>query len=298
MRTKTILLATIMLVLFSLLIPSALGSWLVTDTENFESDTAGSDPSGFYTYTDSAWDYVFVNETDYRTSNHSYEINDTDGVSHWSWFNWTASTHDYFELYFKIDNSTHEEISLYIGHTAGVGNEVKIVGQQTYEPCVVYSNYTTTAWNITISNNTWWRIRWDFNYTTNEIQCRLYNNASVDQTASNDTWLSADPESGALNIADTTGLGIYGASGKPVQIWFDDLKIEELTYGSRMRDVADVPDWAPGLLITITILAFIILLWKDISQGIKKKEFDKDMGKRLIFYFVAIVFLGIALSLI
>lgn len=275
-------------------IPVLGADWWTHNTENFENDTAGADPTGFYTYLDTAWDYVFVNDTDCRSSNHSYEINDTDGVGHHTWFNWTADSHDYFELYFKIDNSTHDEINFYIGHTAGIGNEVKILGKQTVEPYVIYSNYTTEGWNRTISNNTWWRIRWDFNYTSNEIQCRLYNNASAEQTSGNNTWLLADPEVGALNIADTSGLGILGASGKSVQIWFDDIQLSELQESTHLRDNDNLSAQQVLLVIFLGIVVCLVFLY----EGMRLMNGDIKDYKELVSAVVMVMILIVIMSFI
>jgi len=242
-----------------------------TYTENYESDTAGSDPSeSWYTYTDTAWDYVFVNETDYRTANHSYEINDTDGNTHWTWYNWTSEAHTYYELYFKIDNSTHTDIGLTMEHSAGSSTDVRIYGKGTIEPYVSFSNYSTVRWNNTISNNTWWRLRWDFNYTDNTVRCRLYNNASVDQTATNSTWLLADPETGPIDITDTTGLYIWGSTGKSVQIYFDDmtLQFEDFVSGvdTQIRATQNLYATIVGVVIfavVMTILFGVLIYFKD-----------------------------------
>ena len=293
MRKIVLSVITLLIALTLFAVPALGADWWASNTENFESDTAGSDPSEtWYTYTDSAWDYVFVNESDYRSSNHSYELNDTDGVSHFAWFNWTGDDFDYFELYFKIDNSTHEEINIYLGHTAGISNEVKIVGKQSYEPCVLYSNYTTTAWNKTISNNTWWRLRWDFNYTTDTIQCRLYNNASADQTSTDSTWLLSDPEAGALTITDFTGIGFTGTSGKPVQIFVDDMTIGQLQLSTRLRDNEGIGNLALIILLSsVIIIGFVLEAYRIATGSVK------DI-KELFMLVMLVVFLIIIMSLI
>jgi len=67
---------------------------------------------------------------------------------------------------------------------------------------------------------------------------------------------------------------------------------------SRMRQTEEVPTWAPGLIITITLLVFLVLLFNDVNSAVKNKSFDKNAIQRMLMYFVAIIFLGIALSII
>jgi len=236
-----------------------------TNTENFENDTAGSDPAAsWYTYTDEAWDYVFVNETDYRSSNHSYEVNDTDPAGLWSWFNWTGTDLTYFELYFKIDNSTHDLVVLNMAHTAGLSTNISIYGKTgAVEPYVTYSNATTTLWNNTISNNTWWKLRWDFNYTDDTVRCRLFDNSSHDNTSTNDTWLQAGLVTD-IDITDSTGLNIMGVDDYAVQIWFDDFAL---------YDAYTAPTSLDNIITSIQALVTVVVVLG--LMGIVVKAFSK-----------------------
>lgn len=242
-------------IIFYLTFAMIAGAVDITDdySENFENDTAGSDPSeSWYTYIDSAWDTVQVDEIFYRSANHSYNIEDENGLGDFSHFNWTSANTNYLEFYFLIHNDSHDYGCVCPSHTAGSrGVGINIYGNLTYEPTVRFMNYTITAFNLTISNNTWYRCRFDFNYSTDEIRCRIYDNSSVLKA---DDWLLADPEAGAYDFSDVTGMAILSGNSQSSSMYFDNI-VMSYTYEYTME--ASSPNYL--LVIGLVLLALVIL---------------------------------------
>jgi hypothetical protein len=270
--------------------------WWTNYSETFEDDTAGTDPSAsWYTFTDTAWaTATTVAEDVYRTGNHSYEIDDTDGNNDYTYFNWTSDTHNYFQFYFKIDNSTHETISFTPTCSLGIiGADVTIYGMGAIEPYIKFENFTGVKGfaNYTISNDTWYLLRWDFNYTTHEIKVSVYDNNSVLKTSG---WVRSEAETGNVDYVDSTGMYIWGTNGKDVQIWFDDMQLSELQDSQRLRDSDSFGAIQLALILLILPVLVLVLLYKFYVMFFDKKK--KPELNDLIVVVITIVMLVVIAS--
>ena len=223
-RIKKIIL--LMLVAELLLCSSlASASAYFNQTEDFETGDVGENPSAtWYSYNNLLFEWANISSTKYAGSQ-GFQINDTtvaDGSV--TYFNLTADSYDYCQFYFKINNNTHNETRIYISDSAGTALARFDIGcwGTGKNITVTYRNYSAEIWNNTaVTNNTWYRLRWDFNYTDDEMRGRLFTSGG---TALNDTWCPITSASGAYDYSNTKDFSIHGVSGQYIQVYLDNLK--------------------------------------------------------------------------
>ena len=261
-RKYKIILALLIMEMLTLLSFGAGAYTYFNQTETFESDTAGSNPSEtWYTFNELGLDTSDVANVGRGSSTKSLQVNDTDPDSEFCWFNMsTADNFSYAEFYFKIDNTTHNESRIYSvdsADTALARFDIISHGDTSYVTC---RNYTSILWNGTITNNTWYRLRWTFNDTSNYIKGDLFNNAG---TSLNSSWFPCTTASGTYNYADFDGMQIGGDNDEWIFLYIDDFKV----YKQYDWGVAGVT--TSYLLNTLVPLLFaIFLLIVIISMGL------------------------------
>jgi len=218
------LLAGILLMLFSGF-AAALTHYDYSET--FETDAAGNNPAAtWYTYAEMGFDTAEVVADGRGSSVRSYRINDTDGGNintDKSSFNFTSHNYSYFEFWFKWDNTSHNRSYGLIDSTNGYVLDIDF-GMDA-ETLKVY-NYTAVAVQRALTNNTWYRLRFDFNYSTFEVRTRLFNSAG---TSLNDSWLRADAETGFTNFTDITSFILFASANDQMYIQYDDMSIHYST---------------------------------------------------------------------
>jgi len=224
--------------------------------ETFEDDTYGENPSSiWYTYAEMGFDWANINNTGHSGSK-SYLINDTDGGTidtDKSSFNFTSNTYEYFSFWFKWDNTSHNESYGLLDSTDGYILDINF--GDDLERIRVY-NYTTTCIDRLLDNNSWYKLRFDFNYTTHEVRCRLYN----ETTLLNDSWIRAEVEAGVVDFTDFISFINYASADDQMFLYFDDLALYK----------SDTSSSAPGTttatiplipLLGLSVLALLLLAW-------------------------------------
>lgn len=249
----------LMMLVLELLVVGGLGSAAsyFNQTEDFEEDTVGSDPSEtWYTYEETAsFNFSNVVSGGYAGSN-GFRVNDTDPYLKGCWFNFTSDNYSYVEFYFKIDNSTHNQSRIFaydsVGTTLG-RFEIRVnrTGVTDYN-YVLFKNYSGVAyWNGTITNDTWYRLRFTFNVTSNYLGGTLYNAAG---TVLNTSWFEAEYASGAYDYSNFYGLQISGINNDFMYIWFDNIKL------FKSYDWGSMGETTNYLLQTVVPILFAVFL--------------------------------------
>ena len=233
-------------------------------TETFETDAAGSNPAAtWYTYAETGFDTAEVVADGRGSSVRSYRINDTDGgniTTDKSSFNFTSHNYSYFEFWFKWDNTSHNRSYGLIDSTDGYVIDIDF-GMDA-ETIKVY-NYTAIAVQRALTNNTWYRLRFDFNYSTFEVRTRLFNSAG---TSLNDSWLRAEAETGVTNFTDITSFILFASADDQMCIQYDDMSIHYMSvYSTAMLTQTNyiLTTIIPILFAVFVFVTFIGLALSD-----------------------------------
>jgi len=181
-------------------------------TEDFEDDTVDSNPSdSFYTYTENGWDYANVTNDSYHTGSKSFRINTTNGASSWSLFNFKSDDYEYMKIWFKIDNTSHNVT--YIDVEKANGDSLFVMFVNTTS--IYFGSDSNATWTNTLINNSWYMLRFDFNYSDSTVRGRLYNQSGG---LLNDSWY--DP---GIVFSEINYLNLSGTSGNTAYIYFDNI---------------------------------------------------------------------------
>ena len=226
-----------------------------TYTETFETDTHGADPSDtWYTYTEVGWEWANVTTADAHGGTKSYIINGSSDLNNWTNFTLTSDDYEYFEYWFQIDNGSHDELRTYLLDE----NNDTICRVDTLGSTLNYirfRNYTTIGWNQTLTNMSWYKIRYDFNYTDNTVRARLYNASSV---LLNDSWLIASDASGTVDYSSFYVYDTTCAVGSSSYMFFDDLTLYDTdSTTTAAREYEDVGTTANTVF---TILGIVLIV--------------------------------------
>ena len=242
---------------------------VTSNVETFETDTNGSAPaSDWYTYTDTGWEFANVtNQTGRGTSSNSFRVNDTtSGGGDYANFTFTTNDYDYFEMYFKWNNQTNFQNmtrSLFVDVDGAIIGGYNITGNATNitssaNNTVSFFNNTATGsdwagkggWNSTeLTNDTWYRVRTDFNWSDNTIRGRLYSNAGTLLNDSNYINMST----GSLVSNNLKTLSITGLAANTSHIWYDDFTL----YHSEIARYTDISTTANAVFNIIGIILII-----------------------------------------
>jgi len=265
-----------------------------TDTEGFETDTHGANPDDtWYTYGELGWDWANVdsNMALPHDGSQTYLINDTDGgniSTDKSSFNFTSRTYDYFSFWFKWDNSSHNQSYGLLDSTDGYLLNIDFGNDA--ETLKVY-NYTTDGIVRVLTNWTWYKLRFDFNYTDNTVRCRLYSATDV---LLNDTWLVTEQETGTTDFDDFISFINFGATDDKVNLFFDDLSLSyQTTYTQRLRDDSNLDASQLLLVVMIGIMLCLVIVFMALEIANGKPDI-----KRLLGMVIAVIILALALGFI
>lgn len=251
----------LMLVLELMILATTAGAAIsyFNQTETFEGENADEDPSDtWYSYTDLGVEYANVTSDTSYAGTKCFRMNDstvTDGDV--AYFNVTeAANYSYLEFYFKVDNTTHNESRIYCIDSAGTALarfDITVDSDEAYN--VSYKNYTTTIWTKqSLVNNTWYKLRWDFNVTSDEIRGRLFNAAG---TTLNDSWCPIEDGSGAYDYSNFKSLGVYGVDDEDIYIHLDNIKLYK-TYD--WGGVGQTTDYVLTSIVPLLFTVFLLIV--------------------------------------
>jgi len=255
---KYIFLMLVFEMLFMATCASAAISYF-NQTETFESDTADADPNeSWYSYKDMGYEYANATSDSAYAGSKSYRINDSTLASgEVAYFNWSeSSSYSYLEFYYKIDNTTHNESRIYIVDSADTGLarfDITVNDSGIYN--VTYRNYTAAIWSATgLTNNTWYRLRWDFNYTTDQMRGRLFTSGG---TALNDSWCPIEDGSGAYDYSNVASFQVVSYVDQDVYLYLDNIKLyKSYDWGG----VGETTDYVLGQIIPILFAVFLLIV--------------------------------------
>ena len=222
-----------------------------TYIETFEDDTNETDPTAtWYNYNETGWDWANASNDTARahTGNFTYRINDSDGDQDWTEFNFVSDDYNYTKFWFQIDNRSHDTANVSFRKSNGV----EICRICIENENISFLNSTTTGWDNMIDGSSYYGVRLDFNFTTDEVRGRLYNYTGG---TLNDTWL--EMYDGSEAFTETALFNISGETGSPAYIWFDNWQLYD-------RDVTAAEYETPDMLGTansvFTILGILIIV--------------------------------------
>ena len=227
----------------------------IYSTDDFEDDSNNTSPSeDWYSYTTIGWNYSNTSTADAHGGSRSFRINDTDGVDGHTWFNATANTYDYFEFWFKVINTTQNDIRIYFIDSGG--NAICRFDIVTYDAGTYgwFRNYTTVLFNASLVNDTWYRFKIDFNYSTNMMQGAVYNSGG---TMINRTWGLATDGSGTVDYSNFMSFNINGYTGKTTYLYVDDLNLA-YTWVNPNQATNDAIVAAMSAILAVAILLVIV----------------------------------------
>lgn len=251
-----------------------------TKTETFETDTDDIDPSeSWYTYTETGLDWANVDGSVGRgSSSKSYRINDTDGgniSTDISSFTFTARNYTYFSFWFKWDSTNHNRSYGILDSTNGYILDIDF-GKDAER--IVVSNYSVVAIERSLTNDTWYQLRFDFNYSTNEIRCRLYNTTDL----LNDTWIRAESETGYVDFDDFTAFINFASADDKMYLYFDDFEtFYQVTFSTKSLSQTNYIT-STILPILFAVFVFITFMGLALSGNLNRDSMIILMGMGII----------------
>jgi hypothetical protein len=287
MKVKKAFNIFLMLLIFSILTATFAGAApaeaAVNYPETFETDTVGSNPSAsWYTYTESGWEYANVNDTVARDTQ-SMRFNDTSGSdpAETAWFNWSTDEFDYLEFYFYVNTTNNNDTRIYILDGANAWGRVDL--NDTH---ILIRNGTglSIAAEQVLTTETWYRVRFDFNYTTNYCRVRLYNGTTLE----NDSWADAG---GART--GVTGLNFQSYNGKKSHIYVDDITVYKNAIAATGTDAT--VDYIKD--IVVPILVAIILFMLAMNYLVSGNVTKENLLMIMVTIIVAIIVLSVIIGL-
>ena len=186
--------------------------------ENFDNDPLQGDPgSGGYSYFEKGWPYAAV--TDNRTGPAGakvYVANQTVVASLATTcitaFNVTNRSYDFFEFWFSPEGSTNNATIFELWD--GIH---RLVWCNISKTTVKFYNATNVKKvEQIIANNTWYLVRFDFNYTLDTVRISLWNTTRT--TRLNGTWHVINSTS---NEAGLDRVQIKNVAGAYAECYFD-----------------------------------------------------------------------------
>jgi len=296
LKKYSIVLALLLIV--TLFAGSSLGAdWTNNYTEDFDTDTVDSNPSDtFYSYSESQWGYANVTNITYKDTPNCYWINDTDGKAttvDYSQFDFTNQPYDYFQFWFKLNTTTSTGSYATLIDRDGK-SFVDIQFDITNGVLKIY-NYTNNIIVQTITNDAWYKLRFDFN-SSNEVWCRLYDATDVLKNSS--TLVPNSEASGEFAFNYFDKIKFYGADGKNAYIFIDIMNAHAIHTSVRLRDDDNLSAVEIAMIIllgTLFVLGVIYTSWKSFTEG--SLDF-KALMMRIIFVAIAVSIIGVIMSVL
>jgi len=242
---------TLMTLCIGSVIPVVLSATTNTYTEDFEDDTVDSNPSdSFYTYSENGWDYANVTNSSYHAGSKSFRINTTNGANSWSLFNFKSDDYEYMKIWFKIDNTSHN--ITYIDVEKANGDSLFVMHVNTTS--IYFGSDSKATWTNAITNNSWYMLRFDFNYSSNTVRGRLYNQSGG---LLKDGWYDT-----GLVFTEINYLNLSGTSGNTAYIYFDDILLydSDSVYSSMDSTTSNLLMNIVPILIALLLIMFAVSL--------------------------------------
>jgi len=277
MKSQKRKISTIMIVLLSVVMLSAVNVSALYYTEDFEDDTVGADPSsGQYTYTEDVPKTMIANVSNDTTwgsgSNaNSFLFNATNGLGDTCDFNYSVGDADNsFTFKFNL-TEWHEDLDISLK-----GNASREIAHLNLTELGGYICAQATAgaaltplWNASVSPGTWYQVTFRFNYTTSMCNASLWNlstGTAVLLSAATNNW-----GAWGLNNSGFANFNITGVTGKKADVYFDDL-VSHGTYVAAL-DPNNLGTQLSGLLSVVVYLMFILGLVGLVMAAFTKFKF-------------------------
>lgn len=269
--TKTIVLL-FMVSMLMLVVPLAVAS-TTTYEEDFEDDTVDANPSeSWYSYTETGWTYANATDIAGYNSDQSYLINDENGTGNGTIFDVDNRDYDIFELDFKLNTTNHTEVWVNI---YGVNSASYPVCSWNISDtdCTFYVQTTdcgfdlTEIWTVPINNNTWYRIRAEFNYNTHRITGEIWD--EMHGVAGIPEQMREGAGETCHNFEQVDKVVIPGTSNGDVYIFFDDLTFVDYTGSTETANYL-IDMVVPILIVIAGLLTIMGLLF---TVGVTKESF-------------------------
>jgi len=287
--TKLFFGAIITLMIF--MSPLTLADDTVTYEENFETDTPGANPDGnFYNYSAENLTWMNVSDDTGFLSSQSYLHNST-GAYGGATFDFIDDTYDYFEVNFKINDASHNFTMLSIGtwyeplSIHGAFCYFNITNSYCDFNVLTDTSTFTQIWNQSIENNTWYRLRVEFDYDSHDITGELweeiYGVGGVPHKLKEETQTCTISY---INITQSS-IGINAAHGNDsCFIYIDDIILGETSTDESSSTIDSV-----GIPIYIIAMGCVILVLFLIMFMFETGQLDSTFFIYLLLCFVLII---------
>jgi len=224
-----------------------------------------------WTWTANSWDVITarINWTDHTVSakwnseqpTAWYAFNNP-AVSEMAMWNFTTNgtgigADVYLDNFYFYDEETISE------HNRSV---IKLTKANDVDACDInitasnctFHNLTAVGFDETILNNTYYRVRLDFNYTDDTVHARLYDGGDTLQAGA---WL--EMYDGDEEFTEVSRLNVTGISDASVRMYLDDYLFVSST--SEQIDMPDVGDTANSVFTILGIVMIIAAIFSIIG---------------------------------
>jgi len=312
MKHKKTIFCLMMVLTFSLLFASvASATDSVSHEETYETDTAGADPSAsWYTYGDSGIQWANVTDSDAYAGSQSFLMNTTSDTSGGALYDVVDSSYEFIELDVKIDTSQHNfsmitvgtwiDHELYTGHGAfcfwriGTYDGGENYNIDFHVITTTEGNVTTEIYNESINNNTWYRLRAEFNYDNYQVTGKIYNEEGV---AGTPVLMASDSATCSIPFTNITQSfwaipeNTHGADS--CYIFFDDFTLGTI-YSESAGEI--INEFGLGTYLVMMGLSVLTIL--VVAFMFKSGSVDIDFIFMLLLIFILIaVTMGVLFSI-
>jgi len=321
MRKTLIVLAFVSALIFMMGNVMAVTHDAVNNNEDYEDDTVDANPSGsWYTYGESGIQWANVTDLSgspvpASSSDQSFLMNTTSDTTGGVLYDVTDSNYSYMQLDVKIDNTSHNysmiTIGTWVDHEFYTGNgafawwEIDNTGDDARiifsTITVLDGNVTTEIYNHTIDNDTWYRLKAEFNYDNYSVHGYLYKESDMSLLNSS----SVESSVPFTNITQSFWAipELHGADS--CYIYHDDFILYKNSYGSNTpsedvdaltgQNFGGIARLVLNIIIIIVAIALLYYVGNEFMNG--KKGID-DLVELFKVLFIGLVFLGVIALLI
>lgn len=286
-------------VAFLFFTPLTIASDSVTYLESFEDDTVNSNPSeSWYSYGESGIQWANVTDMTGFESTQSFLMNTTSDTYGGVLYDVVDSSYDYIELNVKINTSQHNftmiTVGTWIDNEWYTGNGAFCFWRiGTYDGdnynidfhviTTAEGNITSEIYNESINNNTWYRLRAEFDYDAHEVTGYIWNEEGLAGVP-----VQLDSNSSTCDIPFTNITQSFWAipehthGADSCYIFMDDFTLGSIVADSALETYG-LPIYLIMMGLVILVLFIIVLMF---SSGV---SIDANFAISLILMFVFII---------
>jgi hypothetical protein len=264
----------------------------ITYVENFEDDTVGLNPSAsWYTYTETSMINASVSDEVAHDGVNCFLINDT---MREAWTNYAEFQYDMqfpyksFEFYFYMNDTLHNYSEIRLMDNGRTNTIVYINITDTNLYVNNSADLLPTIYGSSISEDTWYGIHIDFNWTDDTVFVELLNSAGTVLDDSN-AWVDmGDPESG-YDFTELEYINITQEDAVPVYLGIDGFTTVKETSSSTGGTTSS---YSLNYLLIMALTILVLLLVWDL---IKNPTLEVTL---IVLFLVAVIIVTVGIEVV